>query len=79
MMHLNRSLYNPVINYIPLSSGIEIPTVLNIIFFMPFGFLLSVLWNRFRKLIPTLCISILLSSIIEETNYLITEQRILMI
>ena len=42
-------IFDPVLNFIPLSSGIEISTILNIIFFMPFGFLLPTLWNKFRN------------------------------
>lgn len=59
------SNYNPIINYIPLSSGINITTILNIIFFMPFGFLLPTLWSKFRKIIPTLGVSLGFSIIIE--------------
>ena len=46
---LGGPIFDPVLNFIPLSSGIEISTILNIIFFMPFGFLLPTLWNKFRN------------------------------
>lgn len=59
------SVYNPVLNFIPFSSGIEISTILNIIFFMPFGFLLPTLWKRFRKFIPTVFAGFIFSLIIE--------------
>lgn len=58
-------IFDPVLNFIPLSSGIEISTVLNIVFFMPFGFLLPTLWKRFRKFIPTVVAGFLFSVIIE--------------
>lgn len=58
-------IFDPVLNFIPLSSGIEISTILNIIFFMPFGFLLQTLWNKFRKFIPTVFAGFIFSLIIE--------------
>lgn len=62
---LGGSIFDPVLNFIPLSSGIEISTILNIIFFMPFGFLLPTLWNKFRKFIPTVFAGFIFSLIIE--------------
>ncbi|WP_302538297.1 VanZ family protein [Clostridium saudiense] len=58
-------IFDPVLNFIPFSSGIEISTILNIIFFMPFGFLLPTLWNKFRKFIPTVFAGFIFSLIIE--------------
>ena len=58
-------IFDPVLNFIPLSSGIELSTILNIIFFMPFGFLLPTLWNKFRKFIPTVFAGFIFSLIIE--------------
>lgn len=58
-------IFDPALNFIPLSSGIEISTILNIIFFMPFGFLLPTLWNKFRKFIPTVFAGFIFSLIIE--------------
>ena len=58
-------IFDPVLNFIPLSSGIEISTIINIIFFMPFGFLLPTLWNKFRKFIPTVFAGFIFSLIIE--------------
>ena len=58
-------IFDPVLNFIPLSSGIEISTILNIIFFMPFGFLLPTLWNKLRKFIPTVFAGFIFSLIIE--------------
>ena len=62
---LGVTIFDPVLNFIPLSSGIEISTILNIIFFMPFGFLLPTLWNKFRKFIPTVFAGFIFSLIIE--------------
>lgn len=62
---LGGPIFDPVLNFIPLSSGIEISTILNIIFFMPFGFLLPTLWNKFRKFIPTVFVGFIFSLIIE--------------
>lgn len=62
---LGGPIFDPVLNFIPLSSGIEISTILNIIFFMPFGFLLPTLWNKFRKFIPTVFAGFIFSLIIE--------------
>ena len=51
-------IFDPVLNFIPLSSGIEISTILNI-------FLLPTLWNKFRKFIPTVFAGFIFSLIIE--------------
>lgn len=63
--NLNIPIYNPNINLVPFADGIEISGILNIIFFMPFGFLLPTLWTKYRKLLPTLCYGLAFSSIIE--------------
>lgn len=60
-----RSIFYPVLNFIPFSSGIEISSILNIIFFMPFGFLLPTLWKEFRSFLPTVLAGFLFSLIIE--------------
>lgn len=62
---LNTPIFNPNINLIPFSDGFEISAILNIIFFMPFGFLLPTLWQKFRKFLPTLCYGLIFSMIIE--------------
>lgn len=53
------------INLIPFVDGVELPNVLNIIFFMPFGFLLPTLWDKFKKLTPTLLYGFIFSAVIE--------------
>ena len=61
----NRPIFNPIINLVPFNDGLEISAILNIIFFMPFGFLLPTLWKKYRALLPTLYTGILFSIIIE--------------
>lgn len=65
ILSLNQPIFNPTINLIPFNDGFEISTILNIIFFMPFGFLLPTLWEKYRKFWPTLSMGILFSLIIE--------------
>jgi glycopeptide antibiotics resistance protein len=65
LSRLKEPIFNPIINLIPLNDGLEISTILNIILFMPFGFLLPTLWTKYRRLLPTLCSGILFSIIIE--------------
>ena len=60
-----RSVFEPVLNFIPFSTGIQISSILNIIFFVPFGFLLPTLWKNFRKFLPTVFLGFLFSLIIE--------------
>lgn len=61
----NRPIFNPNINLVPFKDGIQISSILNIIFFMPFGFLLPTLWKKYRTLWSTLYQGILFSIIIE--------------
>lgn len=65
LSRLNRPIFDPNINLIPFKDGIEISSILNIIFFMPFGFLLPTLWEKYRTFLPTLSQGILFSLIIE--------------
>lgn len=62
---LNEPIFNPTINLVPFKDGIEISSILNIIFFMPFGFLLPTLWRKYRTLWSTLYQGILFSLIIQ--------------
>lgn len=48
IMHIDK------INFIPLQYGIDISQILNIIMFMPFGFLLPLIWKNCRSLFPVL-------------------------
>lgn len=59
------TIFNPNINLIPFRGGIRISDILNIIFFMPFGFLLPTLWKRYKGILPTLFYGLIFSGIIE--------------
>ena len=72
-------IFDPVLNFIPLSSGIEISTILNIIFFMPFGFLLPTLWKEFRKFIPTVFAGLIFHLLLKLDNYSLFARQMLMI
>lgn len=65
LIALNKPIFNPEINLVPFKDGLEISAILNLIFFMPFGFLLPTLWRKFRSLWPTLLYGIVFSLIIE--------------
>lgn len=62
---LNQPIFNAEINLVPFKDGLEISAILNIIFFMPFGFLLPTLWRKFRSFLPTLWYGLIFSLIIE--------------
>lgn len=62
---LNKPIFNPEINLIPFKDGLEISAILNVIFFMPFGFLLPTLWRKFRSFLPTLWYGLIFSLVIE--------------
>lgn len=64
-LNLGQDIFNPVTNLIPFSDGFEISAILNIIFFMPFGFLLPTLWEKYRKLLPTILHGLIFSFLIE--------------
>lgn len=65
MLRLNQSIYNPHLNLIPFKDGIEISDILNIILFMPFGFLLPMQWEKHRNFWSTFYNGLFLSLIIE--------------
>ncbi|MEG2017282.1 MAG: VanZ family protein [Clostridium sp.] len=65
LANLNKPIFNAELNLIPFKDGLEISAILNVIFFMPFGFLLPTLWRRFRSFLPTLCYGLVFSFIIE--------------
>lgn len=61
----NQSVFNPHINLIPFKDGLEISGMLNIVLFMPLGFLLPMLWRKYRNLWSTFCYGLFLSLVIE--------------
>ena len=71
---LNEAIFNPNINLIPFNDGFDISGILNIIFFMPFGFLLPTLWKKYRSFFSTLSYGIIFSFIIE-IGQLFTKNR----
>lgn len=71
---LNEAIFNPNINLIPFNDGSDISGILNIIFFMPFGFLLPTLWKKYRSFLKTLSYGIIFSFIIE-IGQLFTKNR----
>lgn len=60
--------FDPTVNWLPfhdLSRSNRIGMTLNIVMFVPFGAFLPIYFKRFRKLIPTIAASFLMSSVIE--------------
>ena len=53
------------INVLPFSSGFGIQNILNIIMFMPFGFLVPLIWEQSRKLSITVLLGFEFSLLIE--------------
>lgn len=53
------------INVLPFSSGFGIQNILNIIMFMPFGFLVPLIWKPSRKLSGTVLLGFEFSLLIE--------------
>jgi len=65
--NIGRLVFEPNICLVPflgLKDGLT-ERVLNVILFLPFGFLLPVIWARFRKLLPTALAGFLFSLVIE--------------
>ncbi|MBS6707159.1 MAG: VanZ family protein [Lachnospiraceae bacterium] len=53
------------ISWIPFASGLTFPMVLNLVMFLPLGFLLPVLWDRFRSFGRVLTAGFLCSLVLE--------------
>lgn len=53
------------INLIPFQSGSLLTNLLNIFMFMPLGFLLPLIWKRYRQLLPTMLLGAGFSLMIE--------------
>lgn len=53
------------ITWIPFESGITIPTVLNLVMFLPLGFLLPAAWVRFRSMKAVTGAGFLCSAVLE--------------
>lgn len=48
-LRFDQPIFNPDINLIPFKDGFEIENILNIVLFMPLGFLLPTLWEKYRN------------------------------
>ena len=57
--------WNPILNFVPLADGLSFGFIANIILFIPFGFLLPLIWPCFRKFSFTLLAGVLSSLAIE--------------
>jgi glycopeptide antibiotics resistance protein len=65
LYNLSGSLFNPNLNLIPFNDGLDISNILNILLFIPCGFLLPVLWKKYHTFSNILFYSLLFSTIIE--------------
>ena len=52
------------INFIPFSSGVSLGTALNMVLFVPLGFLLPAIWRRGARLAPVAGFGVLLSQLL---------------
>lgn len=67
MPSIGHLVFDPTVCLVPFVGLRESLTerVLNVVLFLPFGFLLPVIWERFRTLLPTALAGFLLSLVIE--------------
>ncbi|MBV4428366.1 VanZ family protein [Clostridium tyrobutyricum] len=61
-------------NLVPFKDALDTTIIFNIILFIPFGLLLPILWDKYRKLLPTFCYGFIFSLIIE-VSQLFTRNR----
>lgn len=59
------TIFHPEISLVPFSESMDISMILNIILFMPLGFLLPALWKKYNGVIPTLFTGFIFSLVIE--------------
>ncbi|WMJ81641.1 VanZ family protein [Clostridium sp. MB40-C1] len=64
-LRFSQTVFHPNVNSVPFKDGLEISGILNIILFMPFGFLLPTLWEKYHNLWTTFFYGIFFSFIIE--------------
>lgn len=65
MQRLGKSLFQPDVNWLPFSAGFDFSSSLNIVFFIPLGVALPVLWRRFTSLKATIIYGFGFSLLIE--------------
>lgn len=75
LLKSNEPIFNPHINLIPFNNGLEITDVLNILLFMPFGFLLPTLWEKYRNLKQTLYYGLFFSFTIEVSQLFVRNRE----
>ncbi|MGO3650755.1 MAG: VanZ family protein [Vagococcus sp.] len=65
LTQLGQPLYQPKLNLIPFSAGVDLSSFQNILFFVPLGVSLPVMWQRFQHLFPTIIAGLSFSLFIE--------------
>lgn len=65
LLNLDESIYNPNVNLIPFNDKIDFSFFMNIIWFIPIGFLLPVMGKKYRKFADTFIFGLTLSLTIE--------------
>ncbi|PJI08690.1 MULTISPECIES: VanZ family protein [Clostridium] len=75
LLQLNKPIFNPHINLMPFKVGFEFTDILNIVLFIPFGFLLPALWTRYRKLLWTVCYGAIFSLTIEISQLFVSSRE----
>ncbi|MCB7523192.1 VanZ family protein [[Clostridium] hylemonae] len=62
---LGESIFNPIVNWIPFADGISFDFILNILCFIPFGFLCPLISGTYKQLKKVIFLGFLLSLLIE--------------
>lgn len=75
LLKLDKPIFNPHINLIPFNDGFDVTNILNIILFIPFGFLLPTLWIKYRKFVSTVCYGLCFSIIIEVSQLFVSNRE----
>lgn len=75
LLRFNGSIFNPHINFVLFKDGFDFTYILNIILFIPFGFLLPTLWEKYHNVKATFYYGLIFSFIIE-ISQLFTRARI---
>ena len=65
LSQLGEAFFNPNINLIPLSDGISLSFILNILLFFPLGFLCPLISKAYERVKNTLLVGVVLSMIVE--------------
>lgn len=74
-LRFNHPIFNPNINLIPFKYGFGIENILNIVLFMPLGFLLPTLWEKYRNFWSTFCYGLFFSLFIEIGQLFVKNRR----